>query len=150
MKICRGHFIPVSVKYSSDLRLLISQLFRTSPRDRPSINSIFKKAFLEKQIKNYLPPEVSIFCGWELLGPFKTPLSVDGIFLPLLMWKKALFIIKHPSPYIWRAVSILTLQKTVKNNPCSKHWARTLVEPKLDVVVLWICYGDLVIVGWLF
>ncbi|KAM3851025.1 LOW QUALITY PROTEIN: serine/threonine-protein kinase Nek5 [Vipera latastei] len=58
MKICRGHFIPVSVKYSSDLRLLISQLFRTSPRDRPSINSILKKAFLETQIKNYLPPEV--------------------------------------------------------------------------------------------
>ncbi|XP_039209210.1 serine/threonine-protein kinase Nek5 isoform X3 [Crotalus tigris] len=58
MKICRGHFIPVSVKYSSNLRLLISQLFRTSPRDRPSINSILKKAFLEKQIKNYLPPEI--------------------------------------------------------------------------------------------
>ncbi|XP_026524394.1 serine/threonine-protein kinase Nek5 [Notechis scutatus] len=58
MKICRGHFIPVSVKYSSDLRLLISQLLRTSPRDRPSINSILKKAFLEKQIKNYLPPEI--------------------------------------------------------------------------------------------
>ncbi|XP_070588874.1 serine/threonine-protein kinase Nek5 isoform X2 [Erythrolamprus reginae] len=58
MKICKGHFIPVSVKYSSDLRLLISQLFRTSPRDRPSINSILKKAFLEKQIKNYLPSEI--------------------------------------------------------------------------------------------
>ncbi|KAM6458843.1 serine/threonine-protein kinase Nek5-like isoform 1-T4 [Liasis olivaceus] len=58
MKICRGHFIPVSTKYSSDLRLLISQLFRTSPRDRPSINSILKKNFLEKQIKNYLPPEI--------------------------------------------------------------------------------------------
>ncbi|XP_032069217.1 serine/threonine-protein kinase Nek5 [Thamnophis elegans] len=58
LKICRGHFIPVSVKYSSDLRLLLSQLLRTSPRDRPSINSILKKAFLEKQIKNYLPPEI--------------------------------------------------------------------------------------------
>ncbi|XP_063171466.1 serine/threonine-protein kinase Nek5 [Candoia aspera] len=58
MKICRGHFIPVSTKYSSDLRLLLSQLFRTSPRDRPSINSILKKNFLEKQIKNYLPPEI--------------------------------------------------------------------------------------------
>uniref|UniRef100_A0A8C5SPP1 non-specific serine/threonine protein kinase n=1 Tax=Laticauda laticaudata TaxID=8630 RepID=A0A8C5SPP1_LATLA len=58
MKICRGHFIPVSIKYSSDLRLLISQLFRTSPRDRPSINSILKKAFLEKQIKNYLSPDI--------------------------------------------------------------------------------------------
>uniref|UniRef100_A0A674K699 non-specific serine/threonine protein kinase n=1 Tax=Terrapene triunguis TaxID=2587831 RepID=A0A674K699_9SAUR len=43
LKICRGHFIPVSPKYSYDLRILISQLFKISPRDRPSINSILKK-----------------------------------------------------------------------------------------------------------
>ncbi|XP_039391208.1 serine/threonine-protein kinase Nek5 [Mauremys reevesii] len=58
LKICRGHFIPVSPKYSYDLRILISQLFKISPRDRPSINSILKKPFLEKRITNYLPPEV--------------------------------------------------------------------------------------------
>ncbi|XP_066467594.1 serine/threonine-protein kinase Nek5 isoform X2 [Tiliqua scincoides] len=58
LKICRGHFRPASTKYSYDLRTLISQLFKTSPRDRPSINSILKKPFLEKRIKKYLPPEV--------------------------------------------------------------------------------------------
>uniref|UniRef100_A0A8D0BP85 non-specific serine/threonine protein kinase n=1 Tax=Salvator merianae TaxID=96440 RepID=A0A8D0BP85_SALMN len=58
LKIRRGHFTPVSIKYSYELRTLISQLLRISPRDRPSINSIFKKPFLEKQIKNYLPPEI--------------------------------------------------------------------------------------------
>nr|XP_025041363.1 serine/threonine-protein kinase Nek5 [Pelodiscus sinensis] len=58
LKICRGHFVPVSPKYSYDLRILISQLFKISPRDRPSINSILKKPFLEKRITNYLPPEV--------------------------------------------------------------------------------------------
>uniref|UniRef100_A0A8D2KWR7 non-specific serine/threonine protein kinase n=3 Tax=Varanus komodoensis TaxID=61221 RepID=A0A8D2KWR7_VARKO len=58
LKICRGHFIPVSTKYSYDLRSLISQLFKTSPKDRPSINSILKKPFLEKQIRKYLPAEV--------------------------------------------------------------------------------------------
>ncbi|XP_062981350.1 serine/threonine-protein kinase Nek5 [Elgaria multicarinata webbii] len=58
LKICRGHFMPVSMKYSYDLKALISQLFKTSPRDRPSINSILRKPFLEKQIKKYLPPEV--------------------------------------------------------------------------------------------
>ncbi|EMP28027.1 Serine/threonine-protein kinase Nek5 [Chelonia mydas] len=57
LKICRGHFIPVSPKYSYDLRILISQLFKISPRDRPSINSVLKKPFLEKRITNYLPPE---------------------------------------------------------------------------------------------
>ncbi|XP_077782635.1 serine/threonine-protein kinase Nek5-like isoform X1 [Podarcis muralis] len=58
LKICRGYFTPVSMKYSYELRTLVSQLFKTSPRDRPSINSILKKPFLEKQIKNFLPPEI--------------------------------------------------------------------------------------------
>nr|XP_060642795.1 serine/threonine-protein kinase Nek5 [Anolis sagrei ordinatus] len=58
LKICRGYFIPVSTKYSFELRSLISQLFKISPRDRPSINSILKKPFLEKQIRKYLPPEI--------------------------------------------------------------------------------------------
>ncbi|MEE6472328.1 hypothetical protein FKM82_009576 [Ascaphus truei] len=57
-KICRGHFEPVSSKYSYDLRALISQLFKISSRDRPSINSILKKPFLEKRISKYLSPEL--------------------------------------------------------------------------------------------
>ncbi|XP_069495958.1 serine/threonine-protein kinase Nek5 [Ambystoma mexicanum] len=58
LKICRGHFIPVSSKYSYDLRMLISQLFKISPRDRPSINSILNKPFLEKRITKHLSPEL--------------------------------------------------------------------------------------------
>ncbi|XP_075448123.1 serine/threonine-protein kinase Nek5 isoform X2 [Ascaphus truei] len=58
LKICRGHFEPVSSKYSYDLRALISQLFKISSRDRPSINSILKKPFLEKRISKYLSPEL--------------------------------------------------------------------------------------------
>ncbi|XP_032856143.2 serine/threonine-protein kinase Nek5 isoform X2 [Tyto alba] len=57
LKICRGHFHPVSPNYSYDLRLLISQLFKVSPRDRPSINSILRKPFLQKLVLRYLPPE---------------------------------------------------------------------------------------------
>ncbi|XP_010119718.1 PREDICTED: serine/threonine-protein kinase Nek5-like, partial [Chlamydotis macqueenii] len=57
LKICRGHFHPVSPNYSYDLRMLISQLFKISPRDRPSINSILRKPFLQKLILRYLPPE---------------------------------------------------------------------------------------------
>uniref|UniRef100_A0A8B9F167 non-specific serine/threonine protein kinase n=1 Tax=Amazona collaria TaxID=241587 RepID=A0A8B9F167_9PSIT len=59
LKICRGRFHPVSPNYSYDLRILISQLFKVSPRDRPSINSILRKPFLQKLILRYLPPEVS-------------------------------------------------------------------------------------------
>ncbi|XP_051463907.1 serine/threonine-protein kinase Nek5 [Apus apus] len=57
MKICRGRFHPVSPKYSYDLRVLICQLFKVSPRDRPSINSILRKPFLQKLILRYLSPE---------------------------------------------------------------------------------------------
>ncbi|KFR17162.1 Serine/threonine-protein kinase Nek5, partial [Opisthocomus hoazin] len=57
LKICRGHFHPVSPNYSYDLRILISQLFKISPRDRPSINSILRKPFLQKLVLKYLPPE---------------------------------------------------------------------------------------------
>uniref|UniRef100_A0A8C4RYN9 non-specific serine/threonine protein kinase n=1 Tax=Erpetoichthys calabaricus TaxID=27687 RepID=A0A8C4RYN9_ERPCA len=50
VKICRGYFVPVSPKYSYDLRYLITHLFKVNPRDRPSINSLLKKPFLEKRI----------------------------------------------------------------------------------------------------
>ncbi|KFP53181.1 Serine/threonine-protein kinase Nek5, partial [Cathartes aura] len=57
LNICRGHFHPVSPNYSYDLRILISQLFKIPPRDRPSINSILRKPFLQKLVLRYLPPE---------------------------------------------------------------------------------------------
>ncbi|NWW52293.1 NEK5 kinase, partial [Pedionomus torquatus] len=59
LKICRGRFHPVSPNYSYDLRILISQLFKISPRDRPSINSILRKPFLQKLVLKYLPPELT-------------------------------------------------------------------------------------------
>ncbi|NXX57403.1 NEK5 kinase, partial [Scopus umbretta] len=59
LKICRGHFHPVSPNYSYDLRILISQLFKISPRERPSINSILRKPFLQKLVLRYLPPEIT-------------------------------------------------------------------------------------------
>ncbi|NXI99034.1 NEK5 kinase, partial [Psophia crepitans] len=59
LKICRGRFHPVSPNYSYDLRILISQLFKISPRDRPSVSSILRKPFLQKLVLKYLPPETS-------------------------------------------------------------------------------------------
>ncbi|NWH28247.1 NEK5 kinase, partial [Grus americana] len=61
LKICRGRFHPVSPNYSYDLRILISQLFKISPRDRPSISSILRKPFLQKLVLRYLPPEIPFF-----------------------------------------------------------------------------------------
>uniref|UniRef100_A0A8C9P8C8 non-specific serine/threonine protein kinase n=1 Tax=Spermophilus dauricus TaxID=99837 RepID=A0A8C9P8C8_SPEDA len=59
LKICEAHFAPISPRFSRDLRSLIPQLFKVSPQDRPSINSILKRPFLENLIAKYLTPEVS-------------------------------------------------------------------------------------------
>nr|KAF6460758.1 NIMA related kinase 5 [Molossus molossus] len=58
LKICQAHVAPVSPRFSSDLQSLISQLFKVSPQDRPSINSILKRPFLENLIAKFLTPEV--------------------------------------------------------------------------------------------
>ncbi|XP_042110703.1 serine/threonine-protein kinase Nek5 isoform X4 [Ovis aries] len=58
LKICQARVPPISPRFSRDLQFLISQLFEVSPRDRPSINSILKRPFLENLIAKYLTPEV--------------------------------------------------------------------------------------------
>ncbi|KAK3569139.1 hypothetical protein QTP86_025455 [Hemibagrus guttatus] len=58
VKICRGHYTPVSQCYSAELRLLLSQLFKVSPRDRPSVNSLLKRPLLHKHISKHLDPQV--------------------------------------------------------------------------------------------
>ncbi|ELW61930.1 Serine/threonine-protein kinase Nek5 [Tupaia chinensis] len=60
LKICQAHFTPISPRFSQDLRSLISQLFKVSPRERPSINSILKRPFLENLIAKYLTPEIKM------------------------------------------------------------------------------------------
>ncbi|XP_029348752.1 serine/threonine-protein kinase Nek5 isoform X2 [Echeneis naucrates] len=57
-KICRGRFTPVSNRYSFDLRLLITQLFKVNPRDRPSVSSVLRRPFLEKHICKHLDLQV--------------------------------------------------------------------------------------------
>ncbi|XP_029684564.1 serine/threonine-protein kinase Nek1 isoform X2 [Takifugu rubripes] len=58
LKIIRGSYPPVSVHYSQDLRSLLAQLFKRSPRERPSVNSILDKPFLAGRIERFLSPEI--------------------------------------------------------------------------------------------
>ncbi|XP_048834125.1 serine/threonine-protein kinase Nek5 isoform X2 [Brienomyrus brachyistius] len=58
LRICRGHFKPIAPRYSCNLRLLVTQLFKVSPRDRPSVNSVLKRPFLEKLIRRHLDPQM--------------------------------------------------------------------------------------------
>ncbi|XP_051258817.1 serine/threonine-protein kinase Nek5-like isoform X2 [Dicentrarchus labrax] len=57
-KICRGRYNPVPSRYSYDLRLLVTQLFKVSPRDRPSVSSVLRRPYLEKHISRHLEPQV--------------------------------------------------------------------------------------------
>ncbi|XP_050928900.1 LOW QUALITY PROTEIN: serine/threonine-protein kinase Nek5-like, partial [Lates calcarifer] len=57
-KICRGRYNPVPSRYSYDLRLLVTQLFKVNPRDRPSVSSVLRRPFLEKHISKHLDPQV--------------------------------------------------------------------------------------------
>ncbi|XP_074651096.1 serine/threonine-protein kinase Nek1-like isoform X2 [Tubulanus polymorphus] len=54
LKIIRGSYPPVSPRYSYDLRNLIAALFKRNPRDRPSVNSILRKNFIQKKIAKFL------------------------------------------------------------------------------------------------
>ncbi|KPP62356.1 serine/threonine-protein kinase Nek1-like, partial [Scleropages formosus] len=58
VKIIRGSYPPVSVHYSHDLRSLVAQLFKRSPKDRPSVNAILEKPFLSRRIPRFLSPQV--------------------------------------------------------------------------------------------
>ncbi|MFT7809441.1 serine/threonine-protein kinase Nek1 isoform X13 [Arapaima gigas] len=58
LKIIRGSYPPVSVHYSHDLRSLVSQLFKRSPKDRPSVNTILAKPFLSRRIPRFLTPQL--------------------------------------------------------------------------------------------
>lgn len=58
LKIIRGSYPPISPKYSYDLRGLIAQLFKRVPKERPSINSILKKPFIQKKVSKFLPEHV--------------------------------------------------------------------------------------------
>ncbi|TKS66742.1 Serine/threonine-protein kinase [Collichthys lucidus] len=57
-KICRGRYNPVPSRYSYELRLLLTQLFKVNPRDRPSVSSVLKHPLLEKHISKHLDPQV--------------------------------------------------------------------------------------------
>ncbi|XP_077393816.1 serine/threonine-protein kinase Nek5 isoform X2 [Festucalex cinctus] len=54
-KICRGRVIPVPARYSYDLRLLVEQLFKVNPRDRPSVSSLLQRPFLNKRAQEISP-----------------------------------------------------------------------------------------------
>ncbi|KAG9491872.1 hypothetical protein GDO78_000396 [Eleutherodactylus coqui] len=50
MKICHGTYRPLPSHFSYELRILIKQIFRKDPRQRPSVNTILKRRGLLKMV----------------------------------------------------------------------------------------------------
>ena len=53
LKILRGSYPPVHSRYTYDLRNLVTALLRRNPKERPSLDSILRKGFIQK-VGNYL------------------------------------------------------------------------------------------------
>jgi serine/threonine protein kinase len=54
VKIIRGSYPRLPPRYSNDLRILVQQLLKRNPQERPSINTILKRTFLSKRIPRFL------------------------------------------------------------------------------------------------
>lgn len=97
LKICRGRYSPVSQRYSNELRLLLNQLFKVSPRDRPSANSLLKRPLLQPLISRHLDTQV----GRHLLDYWKLKDTDRNI---------SVFVFLTTTFNIWEEASISKIQ----------------------------------------
>ena len=57
LKILKGTYPTISNKYSGELRQLIDALLRKVPADRPSLNTVLRKSFIQKVEKEIHQPK---------------------------------------------------------------------------------------------
>ena len=48
LRILRGSYPAIPTKYSNDLKTLINAMLKKNPLDRPSLNAILRKKFIQK------------------------------------------------------------------------------------------------------
>nr|XP_033806408.1 serine/threonine-protein kinase Nek3 isoform X2 [Geotrypetes seraphini] len=59
LKICQGSYSPLSTQYSYELHYLIKQMFKRSPKHRPSVNTILTRGHLARLIRRCMPAEIT-------------------------------------------------------------------------------------------
>ncbi|XP_072040813.1 serine/threonine-protein kinase Nek1-like isoform X1 [Amphiura filiformis] len=107
LKIIRGSYPPLSPRYTYDLRTLQNQLFKRSPRERPSVNTILKKPFIQKRIEKFLSEtQVSDEFSHTVLHRNAPAAKAGGIGRPVVSAAN-----KKPSPY----------QPARVSNPAAKY-----------------------------
>lgn len=57
LKVCRGAYAPLPSHFSYELHYLIKNLFKTNPRDRPSVHTILSSHRVSRLLHKHLVPE---------------------------------------------------------------------------------------------
>ncbi|KAI2656015.1 Serine/threonine-protein kinase Nek3 [Labeo rohita] len=58
LKVCRGVYTPLPSHFSYELHYLIKHMFKTNPRDRPSVHTILSSHRVSRLLHKHLMPEV--------------------------------------------------------------------------------------------
>ncbi|XP_018520937.1 serine/threonine-protein kinase Nek3 isoform X3 [Lates calcarifer] len=58
LKVCRGAYPPLPSHLPYELQYLVKQMFRTNPKDRPSLHTILTSHRVSKLLRSHLPSEV--------------------------------------------------------------------------------------------
>lgn len=54
VKILKGNYMPISTKYSKNLRNLIMSMLNINPKKRPTISEILNKPIVKKKLVSYI------------------------------------------------------------------------------------------------
>lgn len=57
LKVCRGAYPPLPNHLPYELHYLLKQMFKTNPRDRPSLNTILTSHRISRLLQKHLPPQ---------------------------------------------------------------------------------------------
>uniref|UniRef100_A0A8C9V8X2 non-specific serine/threonine protein kinase n=1 Tax=Scleropages formosus TaxID=113540 RepID=A0A8C9V8X2_SCLFO len=60
LKVCRGAYPPLPSHLPYELHHLIKHMFKTNPRDRPSLNTILTSHRISRLLRKHLPPQVRL------------------------------------------------------------------------------------------
>lgn len=59
LKVCRGAYSPLPKHLPYEVHYLVKQMFKTNPRDRPSLRTILTSHRVCKLLRSHLPPEAT-------------------------------------------------------------------------------------------
>lgn len=62
LKVCRGAYPPLPSHLPYELQYLVKQMFKTNPKDRPSLHTILTSHRVSRLLRIHLPSQVNSVC----------------------------------------------------------------------------------------